>query len=360
MLDTGRLPLTGDALACFRQGLNYATADNHEKAVAFYNQVLRTRPDFWEAWYERGLSLESLGFYTEAIASYDHALQARPNREAEGEIWHDRGNAMQYGLGDYESALTCYNHTLQINPTYALAWVNRGNALLYGLNQQDNAIASYNRALELDASNYLTWRNRGNALVELKRYTEAIASYDRALSLQPDDQVSWQARILASQQCGLSALKQPTTRPVWYGDGYSDVTFVEQETGPHPKVEEERSESFEVAHPSPRLLIEDDMGQREILLEDAQYTIGRDPKNDICLRSQFASRYHAVLRRVDRGDGELTYTINDGNLEGKPSTNGLLINGQRQLSWHLRTGDLIVFGPQVRATYGGSQGCEAR
>jgi tetratricopeptide (TPR) repeat protein len=351
MLDTGRLPLSGDALACFRQGLGYAAAEEHEKAVASYNQVLRTRSDFWEAWYERGLSLESLGFYTEAIASYDRALQARPNREAEGEIWHDRGNAMQYGLGDYEAALTCYNHTLQINSAYPLAWFNRGNALLYGLNQLENAIASYNRALELDVNNYLTWRNRGNALVELKRYTEAIASYDRALSLQPDDQVSWQARILASQQCGLSALKQPTTKPVWYGNGYSDTTFIENETGPPKELEGGGSEEFGVTHPSPRLVVEDDSGQHEILLENPQYTIGRDPKNDICLRSQFASRYHAVLRRVDRQDGSLTYTINDGNLEGKPSTNGLLVNGQRQSSCHLRTGDLIVFGPQVRATY---------
>ncbi len=349
MLDTGRLPLTGDALSWFRQGLGHAAAEAHEKAVASYNQVLTIRSDFWEAWYERGLSLESLGFYTEAIASYDRALQARPNREAEGEIWHDRGNAMQYGLGDYGAALICYNHALQINGAYPLVWFNRGNALLYGLNQYDDAIASYNRALELDANNYLTWRNRGNALVELKRYSEAIASYDRALSLQPDDQVSWQARLLAAQQCGPSALKQPTTKPVWHEEGFGDITLVEHETAPHKEMDG-RDRAF-VSQPFPRLVVEDDAGQREILLEKAQYTIGRDPKNDICLRSQFASRYHAVLRRVDCKDGLLVYTIDDGNVDGKPSTNGLLINGQRQLSCQLRTGDLVVFGPQVRATY---------
>ncbi|KAM3114825.1 tetratricopeptide repeat protein [Phormidesmis sp. 146-33] len=349
MLDTGRLPLTGNALSWFRQGLGHAAAEDHEKAVASYNQVLRTRPDFWEAWYERGLSLESLGFFTEAIASYDRALQSRPSREAEGEIWHDRGNAMQYGLGDYEAALICYNHTLQINEAYPLAWFNRGNALLYGLNQYDGAIESYNHAIELDANNHLTWRNRGNALVELKRYSEAIASYDRALSLQPDDQVSWQARLLASQQCGLSGLKQPTTKPVWYEDG-CDATLVEHEAAPHKAVEGKEVRPF-AGHPFPRLVVEDDAGQREISLEKAQYTIGRDPKNDICLRSQFASRYHAVLRRVDREDGMLVYTIDDGNVDGKPSTNGLLINGQRLLFSPLKTGDLVVFGPQVRATY---------
>ncbi len=346
MLDTGRLPLTGDALACFRQGLDRAANGKHEEAVAHYNKVLQARSDFWEAWYERGLSLDSLGFYSEAIASYDRALETNPNRGAIDEIWHDRGNALHYGLGDYEAAIKCYDKTLQINDAHAMAWQNRGNALLYGLSHYEDAIASYNRALQLNAESYLTWRNRGNALIELKRYTEAIANYDRALSLQADDQVSWQARLLASQQLGLTSLRQPTTKPTWFGEGYDESSLLEEELQP-PKAVQESGAGCQL----PLLVVEDDAGQHEIELENDHYTIGRDPKNDICLRSQFASRYHAVLRRVNHDNGSYTYTINDGNLAGKPSTNGLLVNGQKQQSYALKTGDLIVFGPHVRATY---------
>ncbi|MCY7321145.1 MAG: tetratricopeptide repeat protein [Phormidesmis sp. CAN_BIN36] len=345
MLDTGRLPLTGDAFACFRQGLDCATNQEHEKAVAHYNKVLQVRSDFWEAWYERGLSLDSLGFYSEAIASYDKALETDPNRGATNEIWHDRGNALHYGLGDYEAAIKCYDQALQINDSQAMAWQNRGNALLYGLSRYEDAIASYNRALRLDAQNYLTWRNRGNAMVELRRYTEAIANYDRALSLQADDQVSWQARLLASQQLGLTSLRQPTTKPTWCSEGYDESALLEEESPP-PKAMQ-----AEVGRQPPLLVVEDDAGQYEIGLENDYYTIGRDPKNDICLKSQFASRYHAVLQRVNSENGRYTYTISDGNLDGKPSTNGLLVNGQKQQSCALKTGDLIVFGPHVRATY---------
>lgn len=348
MLDTGRLPLTGDALAWFRQGLSYAASGAHESAIGYYNKVLQARSEFWEAWYERGLSLESLGFYSEAIASFDQAIKAHPREEAEVEIWHERGNALQYGLGDYQAALACYDRCLQINDAHALAWHHRGNALLYGLNQPEAAIASYTRALESAPGNYLTWRNRGNALMELKRYPEAVANYDRALTLQPDDQVSWQARVLASQQSGLAALKQPTTKPVWYGQDSGDSTFVENEVDS----QEAGSLAIEstVNYHQPMLIIEDDAGQREIALDAAQYTIGRDPKNDICLRSQFASRYHAVLLRVEKNNC-YTYKIVDGNLAGKPSTNGLLINGQKQQSSQLKTGDSIIFGPHVKATY---------
>lgn len=342
MLDTGRLPLTGDAFACFRQGLDCATTGEHEKAVAHYNKVLQVRSDFWEAWYERGLSLDSLGFYSEAIASYDRALETDPNRGATNEIWHDRGNALHYGLGEYEAAIKCYDQALQINDAHAMAWQNRGNALLYGLSRYEDAIASYNRAMQLDAENYLTWRNRGNAMVELKRYSEAIANYDRALSLQANDQVSWQARLLASQQLGLTSLRQPTTEQTCCGTAYREAALLESHR---------EAMQAEAGYQPPLLVVEDVGGQYEIELESDRYTIGRDPKNDICLKSQFASRYHAVLQRVNGENERYGYTISDGNLDGKPSTNGLWVDGRKQQSCTLKSGDLIVFGPQVRATY---------
>lgn len=103
--------------------------------------------------------------------------------------------------------------------------------------------------------------------------------------------------------------------------------------------------------PCPVLLVEDDAGQREIILEYDCYTLGRDPQNDIWLRSQFASRFHAVLRRSDQMGQMSVYKIIDGDLHGNPSTNGILVNGQRQHTWELKVGDSIIFGPRVRATY---------
>jgi hypothetical protein len=79
----------------------------------------------------------------------------------------------------------------------------------------------------------------------------------------------------------------------------------------------------------PVLIVEDDAGQREVTLEYDCYTLGRDPQNDICLRSQFASRFHAVLRCSNRMGQASVYKIIDGDLHGNPSTNGILVNGQR-------------------------------
>ncbi|MFS8775431.1 FHA domain-containing protein [Synechococcus sp. W65.1] len=100
------------------------------------------------------------------------------------------------------------------------------------------------------------------------------------------------------------------------------------------------------------LIVEDRDGRRTQVLTAAKYFIGRDLANDICLNSQYASRHHAMLLRIPaEREGEYSYRILDGDLEGRPSTNGLLINGQKVSTHQLKSGDVISFGPDAKATY---------
>jgi len=352
MLDTSQLPLSGEILLWYRQGLAASAAGNYERATYCYEVVLESYPDFYEAWYERGLALEHQGYYTDAIASFDRALTLEPKDKVACEIWHDRGNALQYGLGDYLSAIACYDKALQLRSDHEQVWQNRGNALLYGLSQPEQALACYTQVLMINTDNPLAWRNRGNALMELRRYEDAIASYNRSLSIQPDDEVSRQGCYLAAERAGLSD-RQPTTNPIWYTTGYHTQTFIEGDVNRAiaPPENPPSDATLLVEQGCPNLVVEDDWGRREILLELDQYTIGRDPKSDICLHSRFASRQHAILLRVNQEDGTSCYQVVDGNLDGKPSTNGLLINGQKHRMHTLNPEDTIVFGPSVRAIY---------
>lgn len=99
------------------------------------------------------------------------------------------------------------------------------------------------------------------------------------------------------------------------------------------------------------LIVEDSKGRREIMLDGSVYSIGRDPKCDIRLSSQFVSRHHATLVQLPRDDNTFYYRIVDGNLKGKPSANGMLINGRKLQAHDLKNEDEIVFGPQARAIY---------
>ncbi len=101
------------------------------------------------------------------------------------------------------------------------------------------------------------------------------------------------------------------------------------------------------------LIIEDDQGRKEFTLDRPVYSIGRDKNCDIRLVSQFVSRRHATLVRLPREDSShrYYYRIVDGDAKGKPSSNGIMVNGRKMLSHDLKNDDEVVFGPQVRAIY---------
>ncbi len=99
------------------------------------------------------------------------------------------------------------------------------------------------------------------------------------------------------------------------------------------------------------LMIDDNKGRQEFLLEDEFYSLGRDRSCELRIRSQFVSRHHAVLRRYLDGNKQSYYEIEDGDGKGKRSSNGLLINDVKKQKHCLQDGDKIVFGPQVFAIY---------
>ena len=100
------------------------------------------------------------------------------------------------------------------------------------------------------------------------------------------------------------------------------------------------------------LIIEDEKGKRTVTLKSATCSVGRDLSSSVVLHSSQISRQHAILLRttVPEADGYL-FRLIDGNLQGKRSTNGIVVNGKTCVSHDLTHGDEIVFGGEVRARY---------
>ncbi|MGB3205140.1 MAG: EAL domain-containing protein [Crinalium sp.] len=103
----------------------------------------------------------------------------------------------------------------------------------------------------------------------------------------------------------------------------------------------------------PVLLVQDNKGKRIVRLDQNIYSIGREAGNSIVIYSKLVSRRHATLLRVTNPGLKNTYCfqILDGDLQGKLSTNGLIINGKQCFSKELHPGDTICFGGQVQVTY---------
>jgi pSer/pThr/pTyr-binding forkhead associated (FHA) protein len=101
------------------------------------------------------------------------------------------------------------------------------------------------------------------------------------------------------------------------------------------------------------LLITDTKGTRKVALKELKYTVGRDINNNISINSKYVSRQHAILLRIPGNiAGTHLYRIIDGDLSGKPSVNGVVINGNTKVAtYELAHGDIISLAPDAQITY---------
>ncbi len=144
-------------------------------------QAIALKPDYAEAFNNRGIVLQDLKRLDDALASYDKAITLKPDY---ADAFYNRGNALQE-LKRLDDALASYDKAIALKPDYAEAFYNRGNAL-QELKRLDDALASYDKAIALKPDYAEAFYNRGTALKELKRLDDALASYDKAIALKPD------------------------------------------------------------------------------------------------------------------------------------------------------------------------------
>ena len=165
--------------------LNYAILliekKRYRDAIGFFQKVIRQRPT-------DPISFAKLAFcYNEenqpdlGLRNADQSIQFKPDYV---DAWFNRGNALN-NLKRHDEALTSYERVIALKPDYVDAWSNRGNTL-NALKRYDEAFASYERALALKPDYVDAWSNRGTILKYLKRYDDALTSYERALALKPD------------------------------------------------------------------------------------------------------------------------------------------------------------------------------
>jgi len=96
------------------------------------------QPDDPTAWLNRGLALEELGRYEDAIASFDQAIHLKPNPKA----WDKRGYALVQ-MGRDPQAIASFDKALS-SPDYASAYYNKASC--YALQSQvDLALKTCNR-----------------------------------------------------------------------------------------------------------------------------------------------------------------------------------------------------------------------
>lgn len=174
-------PSAGSAKSCYKTGLKLQELHRHDEAVASFDRAITLKPNFVEAYCNRGISLKMLKQFSAAVASYERAVAIKPDFS---QAWYNLALALQ-DLQQYPAAVASYDRAIAASPQYALAHCARGIVLL-NMGQAEEAIASCDRAIVIDADFAKAYATRGAALQALKRIDTAIVSYDRAIAIRPD------------------------------------------------------------------------------------------------------------------------------------------------------------------------------
>jgi tetratricopeptide (TPR) repeat protein len=168
------------AAAHFRRGLVLQSLQRFGEALESHEHALRLDPEFAEAHYRKANLLMGLRRPVEALASYDRALACKRDLAP---AWNDRARALR-AIGRFEEALQSCDNAIGLQAADADAHLNRGNVLMQ-LGRPGDALESYDQAIALKPELVEAHHNRGNALRNLGRPADGLESFDRAIALRP-------------------------------------------------------------------------------------------------------------------------------------------------------------------------------
>jgi tetratricopeptide (TPR) repeat protein len=194
-----------------------AKLEEYEQAIANYDQAIQIKPDFYQAWTNRGNALSDLGEKEEAIANYQQAIQIKSDFH---DAWNNRGVALAE-LREYEQAIANYQQAIQIKSDFHDAWHNRGVAL-FRLGEYEQAIASFDQAIQIKPDLHASWINRGIVLGNSWNYNPEAAAVvplqcphvSPIVSNPIETQCGYQGELLSYQQ-GLNYCPQNTHPEGW-------------------------------------------------------------------------------------------------------------------------------------------------
>jgi tetratricopeptide (TPR) repeat protein len=184
-----------DARAQVGLGNVYLDQGRFKDAVDAYQQALKVKKDYVEAYQPLSYSLAQLNRFPEAIDTLKQALEYDPNNpEIYNNLAFSYGHAERYpeAIEASQQAITllgntgdAYKQGLQNrNEVLSNAYKNLGNAY-NGLKQYSEAADALKKAAEIEPTNAAALFNLGLTLYNSKRYSEAIEAYKAVVKLRP-------------------------------------------------------------------------------------------------------------------------------------------------------------------------------
>ena len=118
---------SSDAAFYLRRGEDFSSEHDDDRAIADYSSAIRLKPDYAEAYNDRGFAYYLKGDAERAIADYTRAIALRPDYP---KAYNSRG--VVYMAHGYEraKAVADFDRAIGLKPDFRYAYINRANARL--------------------------------------------------------------------------------------------------------------------------------------------------------------------------------------------------------------------------------------
>ena len=220
-----------DPVRLFERGQSAHARGELEKALGFYEQALKVRPEFPEAEFQRGNALASLGRLAEAEGAFRRAISqkknwslpytalgvvlVRQNRDKEAEQFFSQALAvdskdnvalrmlseLRLRAGDAKSALDLAKRATVNSEAPASAWVTLALAEKANGNTA-GAKTALDQVLASEPENVAALLERADLFTDEKNFELAITDLKVAAKLKPTDKAVMSRLAYALQQAG--------------------------------------------------------------------------------------------------------------------------------------------------------------
>ena len=192
-------------------------AERLAKALPFAGTLHQgefTRNDF-----TYGVAMFQHGYFEQAEASFQEVISTRPD---DPEAYYNLGT-LSLRRNNFARAREYLQQTLRLKPDYPEAWNNLG-MMAAQEGHADEAIQAFRQSLTLRPDYSTALLNLGNVYRRQHAFTEANTCLERALQLQPDDpEINYSLGMLLAQQNDLQKATESLQRAIALRPDYPEA-----------------------------------------------------------------------------------------------------------------------------------------
>jgi tetratricopeptide (TPR) repeat protein len=164
----------------FKQGLEALQRNDHDLALACFNEAIKHNPKLAPAYYYRALTLAGKKSYDKAIEDMEEAIRLNPKNAS----YYEGRGSIYAGKEDFDHAIADYSEAIRMSPKYAAAYVGRG-AVYARQSEYEHATEDYTQAIRMNPAYAPAYFQRGEIYRRRKDYEHTVQDYGAAVRLMP-------------------------------------------------------------------------------------------------------------------------------------------------------------------------------